>query len=207
MFEPEINNYKIAQLDVVDLAGKSFYHNEERTARNINLVAENYPKLKYLLEKLHIFFCPVPATDTANACASDDYICLYARGTQIPWCMTDYIVAHELGHVVQFNLCKTRGNKFREYLELRKAEKGMCYDIYDYYDDKNKKNIYVDKEDFLYLNGNTEEKNKYKDWDTNPIEWFAEDFRYLFGIDQGDKFWGFNIPEPDEKIKEFILNL
>jgi hypothetical protein len=207
MFEPEIKGHIVGNFNVIDLASKLFYHDEQRIARNINMVADNYPQLKPILNSLHVFFCPVPAADTANACASDDYICFYARGTQIPWCMTDYIVPHELGHVIQFNLCKTRDKKFKEYLELRKAEKGMCYGIYDHYDEATGKNIYVDREDFLFLHGDYEQKKKYSDWDMSPNEWFAEDFRYLFGIDQGDKFWGLPIPEPDDRVRDFMLSL
>jgi hypothetical protein len=64
------------------------------------------------------------------------------------------------------------------------------------------------KEDFLYLHGTAEERTKYHgDWDTSPQEWFAEDFRYLFGVDKGEEYWGLPIPKPDDRIKEFILSL
>jgi hypothetical protein len=76
--------------------------------------------------------------------------------------------------------------------------------IYIDYDDVKKEDIYEDKEDFLWLNGN--EKEKKTEWDTSPYEWFAEDFRYFFGVDK-TKFWHMPISLPDDKIKEFILSL
>jgi hypothetical protein len=75
------------------------------------------------------------------------------------------------------------------------------------WDDEKGRGIYEDKEDFLYVSGTQEQKNKYRDWDNDPQEWFAEDFRWFFGIDQGDKYWGMPIPKPDNRIKEFMLSL
>lgn len=195
------------QWHLADIGGKSFQHPEGRIVQKINQVAENYPQLKPIIENLHIFMCPKPSADTANACANDQFITYFARATQIPWCMTDYITGHELGHVIEYKLCYHRNNdKFREYLELRNAEKGICR-VYDFYDNEKKESIYADKEDFLYLCGTTEQKEKYYGWDNNPQEWFAEDFRYFFGVDQGEPYWGHPIPKPDERIKEFFLSL
>ena len=176
MFEPEIisetgHERRLALLHIVDITGKCFQHNEERVIRNLDKVKNNYPKLEILLDKLHVFFCPYPAVDTANACANELMITYYARGTQIPYCMTDYITVHELGHVVQYNLCK--GDKFNEYRKLR--------DPNDEYDTV--------------------------DWDGDPQEWFAEDFRWFFGTDQGDKYWGLSISKPNDEVKDFILSL
>jgi hypothetical protein len=131
----------------------------------------------------NLFFCPKPAVDTANGCALNDYICLFARGTQIPYCMTDYITGHELGHVVQFNFCKTYSVSFNKYMELRLP------------------------------NSSFNERDKIRHnmsnlpWDEQPSEWFAEDFRYLFGVDKDKEFWGLPIPKPNEQIKEFLLSL
>lgn len=51
------------------------------------------------------------------------------------------------------------------------------------------------------------EKEKYKEWDMRPMEWFAEDFRYLFGPEEGNKYWGLPIKPPDKKIRDFFLSL
>jgi hypothetical protein len=206
-FEPKPEDTTYMNWHVADISGKCFQHDITRITININKIANNFPKLESIIENLNIFMCPKPSADTCNACANDFYICYFARSTQIPWCMTDYITAHELGHVVQYKLCDTRkSNRFSEYLELRNAEKGMC--TFDKWDDEADK--WIDDyqgEDFLYLNGTQEQKNQYREWDMNPQEWFAEDFRWFFGVDQGDRFWGMPIPEPDKKIKEFMLSL
>jgi hypothetical protein len=206
----EINNQYITW-HVADIGGKSFQHSEERIINNISMLQNNYPKLKNILQKLHIFICPKPSGDTCNACANGDYIVYFARSTQIPTYMTDYITGHELGHCVQYKLCSRHGeaDKFREYLKLRNAPEGMCH-IYKDWDEEKEENIYEDKIDFLYLNGTSEEKDKFHgEWDTNPQEWFAEDFRYLFGCEEGYKdYWGHkSIDPPDDKIKEFFLSL
>jgi len=200
----EINEYYLTY-HIADIEGKSFQHNENRIIDNINKIIYNYPQLKSVVEKLHIFMCPKPSADTSNACASTNYICFFARSTQIPHCMTDYITGHELGHCIEYKLCLS--NKFKEYLELRNAPKSMCH-IYIKWDKEKNEDIYDDKEDFIYLNGTPEEKRLYHgEWDTHPQEWFAEDFRYLFGVDQGEKYWGLPIEPPNEKIKEFFLSL
>jgi hypothetical protein len=208
LFEPKNEKRHFLTWHVADIIGKSFQHDLDRIELNINTIANNYPQLQKLLETLHIFICPKPSANTSNACANDEFICYFARSTQIPWCMTDYITGHELGHVIEFALCSNRNkkSKFKEYLELRNAEKGMCH-VYIDWDEKKEENIYEDREDFLYLYGTQEEKAKYKEWDSNPQEWFAEDFRWFFGTDQGDKFWGHPIPRPDNRIKEFMLSL
>lgn len=203
-FEPYIEERMALTWHVADICGKSFQHNIERIKQNIEELSINFPKIVSILEGLHIFFSPKPSADTANACANNSMVCYFSRATQIPYCMTDYITVHELGHVVEQRLCGIE--KFREYLELRKAEKGMC-EIYDYYDEETEKTIYKNEIDFLCQKGTQEEKAKYYDWDMSPAEWFAEDFRYLFGVDKGDKFWGFSIEPPDKKIREFFLSL
>jgi hypothetical protein len=139
--------------------------------------------------------CPKPSADTANACACDHYICYFARSTQIPYCMTDYITGHELGHVIQYKLCsehRRENDKFREYLRLRNATK--------FTDEDNSR-------EFSYYGGHEEKEKHHGTWDTDPAEWFAEDFRYLFGVDTGEPYWGMPIDPPDEKIKEFMLSL
>lgn len=207
LFEPKIDDKLFTSEHIVDLPRKSFQHDQDRVVNNINIISDNLTTLKKMMNNLHIFFCPKPAVDTANACANGDMICYFSRSTQIPWCMTDYITGHELGHVIQYNRCNhRRGEKFREYLEVRKAEKGIC-EVYDHYDEEKEENVYRQEEDFLYLYGTPEQQEKYRIWDNNPQEWFAEDFRYLFGVDQGEKYWGLSIDKPDEKVKEFILSL
>lgn len=64
------------------LITKCFQHDGNRVMRNIDLITENFPQLKPLIEeKLNLYFCPKPDAETANAMASNDYICLFARNT------------------------------------------------------------------------------------------------------------------------------
>jgi hypothetical protein len=193
--------------NVADILGKGFQHNEAKIVKNINQIIENYPPLKTIVENLHIFMCPKPSADTCNACANGEYIVYFARSTQIPNCMTDYITGHELGHSVQCTYCPSiKDDAFMKYLELRKAQKGICSVRTGW--DENDDGIYEDMETFYYVYGTQEEKRKYHgDWDTSPLEWFAEDFRYLFGVDKGEPYWGLPIDPPDEKIRDFMLSL
>jgi len=203
MFSPEIENEAIPEWQLADIGGKSFQHNEARIYFNINKILETYPKLKSILNSLNVLLCPKPFADISNSFACGNSICYSAKSTQIPFCMTDYITPHEIGHVVQYNLCKERNDCFREYLKLRNLELGLCkLDIYDS-DDKITTEF---KEDFLYCNGSYNQKKKYWDWDMRPTEWFAEDFRYLFGYNQGD-YWGLSIDKPNANIKDFMLAL
>jgi hypothetical protein len=208
--KPDETNKNYIIWHIADISGKSFQHSEERIIRNINIMVNNYPQLKSIVDELDIFMCPKPSATTDNACANGNYICYFARSTQIPTYMTDYITGHELGHCVETKLCSRNSkDRLREYLELRKAPKGMC-EVYVRYDNEKEKNIYESKEDFLYLKGTQEEKKQYHgEWDTNPAEWFAEDFRYLFGCEEGYRdYWGHqSIEPPDKKIKEFFMSL
>lgn len=204
LFEPEIDGQKVLVNQVADIGGKNFQHNIERIRLNLDKICENFPKAEEILKDLHIFLCPKPSADTANACAYKSYICYFGRCTQIPWCMTDYITAHELGHVIQKNLCHELSNKkkMREYLTLRNAKTAIC-EVYD-----ERREEYTFTTSFVFLDGDSEQRRTYEGtWDTYPAEWFAEDFRYLFGTDQGDKFWGLPIAPPDDRIKEFMLSL
>lgn len=197
-------NQLVTYCDVIDLNKKCFQHNIERITQNLDKLLKNYPKLKSIYENLNIYMNPKPTLGSSNAEASTNHIIYHARGTQIPHCMTDYITAHEIGHIVQFNFCKIYGDnkKFREYLELRNAPRGICKDVFSNEDNEPP---YVDKEDFLFLSGTQEEKTP--DWDLSPQEWFAEDFRYFFGCDTGEEYWGLPIPKPTEEIREFMLSL
>lgn len=209
LFEPKINKYQYFDWHVVDICTKNFQHDMNRVMIDINKVLDNYPKLLEINDKIHIFMCPKPSVDTCNAIAGRDYICYFARSTQIIWALTDYITAHEFGHVVEDNFCYRRNNnsRFREYLSLRNAPTGLC-NVWVDCDNGKDVNKYEIKEDFIFLEGTQEEKKKYHgDWDTNPAEWFAEDFRYLFGVDKGDIYWGLPIPPPDERIREFFMSL
>jgi hypothetical protein len=193
--KPDDTNKYYMTWHVADIGGKSFQHKEDRIIRNINIIANSFPQLKPIIDKMHIYICPKPSADTCNACANGDYICYFARSTQIPDYMTDYITGHELGHCVEYKLCsRSKNNKFKEYLELRNAPKGIC-NVYVGWDDDKGEGIYEDKEDFLYLSGTQEEKRLYHgEWDTSPAEWFAEDFRYLFGCEEGYRdYWGSSV--------------
>jgi hypothetical protein len=207
-FIPNVGKGNMLFWNVADIGSKCFQHNQHRILQNIEQIEKNYPKISPILENMHIFMCPRPSADTANACANEHQVTYFARSTQIPWCMTDYITAHELGHSIQGALCKnwrSERGKFVEYLTLRNAPIIECeFDE----EDEDGNDITVYRDDFAYISGTYEQKQQYHGtWDFSPLEWFAEDFRYLFGTDKGDKYWGLPIPKPNNKIKEFMLSL
>ena len=210
MFYPLKEDGKSFGINTVlaDLTSKTFTHNQSRIEVNINKLIENYPPIIKILEKIHIFICPKPEIGFSNAMCWTDKIAFWGRTTQIPFCMTDYITVHELGHSIEAMLCSRydRGDvsSWREYLTLRNAPKGMC-NVYIDWDKEKDEGVYEDKEDFLCINGTHEQKDL--SWDLSPTEWFAEDFRYLFGVDTGEPYWGMPIDPPDEKIREFMLRL
>jgi sarcosine oxidase delta subunit len=206
-FSPEGKSLLMATI-VSDVARKCFYHSEERIKRAILQMVTNYPQFFRIYRNLKIYMCPRPSATIENAtCFYPDRLIFWARSTQIPTFMTDYIVGHEIGHVVQDAFCNTRKHevKWREYLELRKAPKGICK-VYVRWDEEKKESIYEDREDFFCINGDYHTQRP-RDWDEKPDEWFAEDFRYLFGVDKGEPFWGLPVPPPDEEIKQFFLSL
>jgi hypothetical protein len=194
---------------VIDTDRKAFGHDIQQIEDGVAQLCRNYPKLeKIVAGEFPVFLAPKFPSGGTNGYASANYVCLWAKPTQIPPSMTDYIVGHEFGHVLQFNHFDKYGSDeskelMREYLKLRNAPRGMCH-TYQGYDKQTDTQIYEDEEDFLWINGTNEEKST--EWDTNPYEWFAEDFRYFFGIDKVN-FWKHPIPLPDEKIREFILSL
>lgn len=207
LFEPTNENNKIILSTlVVDVTGKCFTHNLDIVKQIIEQLVKNYPLINEIYNDLKIFICPKPEIGFSNAMCWDKEIVLWGRTTQIPYFMTDYIIAHELGHSIQKHFCSEHRNKelFRKYLELRNAPRGMCK-IYDHWDEEKEEAVYITKEDFLFMSGEVEDKEL--DWDKSPLEWFAEDFRYLFGVDKGEKYWGLEIEPPDDKVKEFILSL
>ncbi len=208
LFEPKINNQHVLSWNLADIGGKNFQHDIERIKSNLEMIVFENRQLENLVDKLNIFMCPKPSADTANACAGrysdNNYICYFGRSTQIPWCVTDYITAHELGHIIQKTFCDGCRNeeKLRTYLQLRGAVMDDCQT----YDDEKQRNVI--KQDFVFIHGNGKQRQQYEGtWDTNPAEWFAEDFRYLFGVEQGDKYWGLPIPKPNKAVKDFMLNL
>jgi len=209
LFSPvdENNNKLHIHRELVDLIGKCYNHNQQRIENNIEQLLINFPQLKPIIDQLTIYLCPRPSLHIENATTwSGKHIVYWARGTQIPFCMTDYITGHEIGHCVQDYFCPDRKENrlWREYLSLRNAPRGICK-VYDHYDDENEITVYSDSEDFYCINGSHEQKPKH--WHDDPVEWFAEDFRYLFGVDTGEPYWGFEIPLPDESIKNFFLKL
>jgi hypothetical protein len=195
-------DYPLFNVNLVDFNRKQFIHNPERIQNIINNLCERFPQLNKILDNVSIYFCPYPAMSYPNAEVwNDKHLVLYSRTTQIPSCMTEYIIPHEFGHIVQGALCDDRrdNDSWREYLRLRNAPFGLNKDVYIRYDEETEKSIYGDKEDYLCL------YNSPKDWDLKPTEWFAEDFRHFFG---NINSWELTtIPEPDEKVREFILSL
>lgn len=191
---------------LADVSKKCFTHNQERMELAIHKLKSNYPQFNKLVDNLKIFMSPKPALSFSNACCWGDTssIAMWARTTQIPHVMTDYIIIHEIGHMIQKQFAPERGREnglFREYLTLRNAPKSM-YSVYKYYDEEKQESIYEDELDFDAIHKGYSSFG----WDLSPIEWFAEDFRYLFGVDV-EPYWGLPINLPDEKIKDFILSL
>jgi hypothetical protein len=209
-YKNEKGNMIEAAIDlVIDCDRKSFGHNVKQIEEGVAQLCKNYPKLENIIAgEFPIFLAPKFPAGGTNGYANQSCVCLWAKPTQIPPAMTDYIVGHEFGHVVQFTYFDKYGSDekqaiMREYLTLRNAPRGMCH-IYEGYDKETDTQIYEDREDFLWWEGTNEEKKT--EWDTSPYEWFAEDFRYFFGIDKVN-FWIHPIPPPDERIKDFILSL
>lgn len=204
-FRPRDERDKVLFMDeIIDIKNKCFHHDPDRVLIALDKLKNNFPKFEIVLGvNFTIFNCPKPALGSINACAYDTgYVVLFARGTQIPHCMTDYIIGHEFGHVMQFMLCPKYGDatKFREYLKLRNAP--LCeIPICTGYDEEKHENKYEIIEDYVTYSNNS------IDWDKSPQEWFAEDFRYFFGADTGEPYWGLPIPPPDDSVKEFLLNI
>jgi len=209
VFKPEVEGMKLGHVyeELADIARKSYFHNIERIERNIDQLVKNHSGLEKVVENLTIFMCPKPALGFQNATIwhGKDLV-IYARGTQIPHCMTDYVIGHELGHGLQEYFAPDFGDTelWREYLALRNAPKGMCK-VYIKWDEENDEAIYENREDFYCLYG--EPSQKPHEWDERPKEWFAEDFRFLFGVDTGEPYWGLEIPLPDKNIKEYFIKL
>lgn len=209
-FKPldEEGNHLGIDILVADLLGKTFVHNQNRIKKDIEKLLNNYPQLEKILEKMLIFLCPKPEIGFSNAMCWGDKIVYWARTTQIPFCMTDYITAHELGHSIESKFCSRyehhEGSLWREYLTLRNAPKDICK-VYVRWDKEKEESIYEDREDFICLHGT--QKQRDTSWELNPTEWFAEDFRYLFGVDTGETYWGLPIDLPNNKIKEFMMKL
>jgi hypothetical protein len=207
IFEPNhrIDGKPIHHRLVLDTDRKSFNHDVYRVMAIINTFKTlNTLNMKDIIESLDVYMCPKYDLQNANACAYKNYITFFAKSTQIPTFMTDYVTVHELGHVFMFNKFSKHENKelLREYLRIRNAPRGLCK-VQEYNDSKNKWEE-KEKEDFLYIGGDRLEQNP--SWDEDPYEWFAEDFRYLFGIDK-EKYWGLPIPKPDDTVYNFINSL
>lgn len=205
----ELNGQKLYMDDeLADVARKCYTHDISRMEVAIHKLEISYPPFSKLIDKLNIFMSPKPSLSISNACCYGDRssIIMWARTTQIPHVMTDYIIIHEIGHMVQSQFAPDAGKKekvdiFREYLALRNAPKGI-YQVYKGYDEENNKSIYEDEEDYEVLH----KRYGVIDWDMNPVEWWAEDFRYLFGVDV-EPYWGMSIDPPGDEIREFMLGL
>lgn len=208
LFKPLKENGKSLGITMIlaDLPRVLYAHNPDRVMRVYNELLQNYPPLQEVADKLQIYICPKPSLGFENGNCWTDEIVLWARPTQIPDFMTDYITVHEIGHFVNNKFCPRRNSNelWRQYLELRKAPKGICK-IHMGYDEDKEKNVYEDQEDFLCLNGTQDERNA--EWRLSPAEWFAEDFRFLFGVDKGEPYWGMPIDPPGNEIKEFMMSL
>jgi hypothetical protein len=96
-------------------------------------LCENYPVLSNIIKgDFPLFLAPSYPANCTNGYANKDCVCLWGKPTQIPSPMTDYIIGHEFGHVIQLNYFDRYGDDkhkklMRQYLELRHAPKGMCH--------------------------------------------------------------------------------
>lgn len=172
IFDIEIGSNNLT-VDLADIAGKCFQHDIQRVSRNYRMLQSTFPNGADIIDDIETFFCPKPALDNRNACSIKNNIVYFAKSTQIPWSLTDYIVPHECGHVIQYYMCPILEDVFAEYLKVRSI---------------NEKEI------------------NYDQWDSSPQEWFAEDFRFLFGYEQ-DEYWGLGIDYPTPKVRDFMLSL
>lgn len=206
IFQPKNEkNQNILTVVLADMCGKMFHHNIKKIEVMINEMCNKYPQLDKILDEINIYMCPYPSIGFQNAEVwNNNSIIFYPRTTQIPSLMTNYIVVHEFGHVIQGYLCKDRGKnseKWREYLKLRNAPYGVNENIYLYYDEEKQKSIYGDKEDYFCLHSSV------PNWDDKPTEWFAEDFRYYINIDGNQQWELTTIDKPREEIFNFIEGL
>lgn len=208
MFQPEINGLKRAfSADCLNLSGKLFHHSINLIESVIDHIKNTYPQSIEVFDEMNIYLVPVPHKSVCNAHMSGhEDMYLYPRSTQIPSFMTEYIVSHEVGHAIQAYYCPDRRNNdlWREYLTIRNAPKGICH-ISDRYDNEKDEWIYEDIEDFYCLNGSAEQKPK--NWDEKPIEWFAEDFRYIMNYGWDQRWELTTIDKPSKAIYDFILGL
>lgn len=98
------------------------HHNSVYVEEALDLIT--WPDLEYVKDKLEIYVSELPSRDHYNgsACFWEGVgtIFLYGRSTPVPRHMTHYIMAHEIGHIVQSIYCDTI-EKQNVYKRLRRA--------------------------------------------------------------------------------------
>jgi hypothetical protein len=132
VFEFDKGNWMSPWLDVLTT---SYPHDERYILETFDLL--DYPKLDYLLDRLNIYRLKSPHHNHYNGEGGVrvdknkplGYIILFGRATPIPRYMTHYIVAHEMGHVVQewYGL-----NSTNEYQKLRGVKGNLGFSIQDW---------------------------------------------------------------------------
>lgn len=201
---------------LAELRDVCYNHNPKQVAWAIEQVGQNCLAMKSIIEDTTFVLSPYPSLGFANAtCYSSAsrkypaYIVFWARPTQIPSFMTDYIVSHELGHVFEAMFIRraARPDKgdWDEYLELRHAPRKLC-SVYTGREDSEGDSIYEDIEDFIDVCGKAEDF-KGRGWKDRPAEWFAEDWRAVYGYNPQGVNWDLEIPPPDENIFTFMKSM
>lgn len=108
----------------IDMLEESYAHTKRHVIEAFDLIT--WPDLDLITYGLDILLCQHPSSQHFNGCGGsflrgdmpNGTILLFGRSTPIPRHMTHYIVAHELGHVVQGIYCREKED-IDFYLRLR----------------------------------------------------------------------------------------
>lgn len=196
----EDRGYQRELVQIVDEIQDTYNYNPEHIYEAIEEL--RWPDKEHLIENLNIYLAPYPVPGHSNGCyvyLDTHSIIIWSKGTPEPRHKQHYLFIHELGHAVE-QIYATRISKhgafYDEYLPLREWPR----EIIDVRTFKDSKLVIEQQEDWK----SWDEAN----WVDDPQQWFAEDFRYLYGGPQAHQnSWSCSCPRPNEKIKEFFESL